>query len=251
MVPAAPPFIFSPHRRAGRCARLANLQRLPDAPRFVAEAMADEIIDRAGFMNLEPATASVLGDWTGSIAQDLAQRGASVSAIAPAEVDEERPLTGGPYDFISSTGLLDTVNDLPGALVHLRSALADGGILMAILPGAGSLLPLRKALLAAEPDRPAARMHPMVDAQAASGLMQRAGFARQVVDAQVLRVRYGSLDRLISDLRAQGLGNVLASPAPPLTRTSLQRAREAFLEQRDEDGKVTVAFELLTLTGWK
>ena len=135
--------------------------------------------------------------------------------------------------------------------MHLRTALAERGVLIAIMFGAGSLRPLRQAMLAADGERPAARMHPMVDAQSASALMQRAGFGRQVVDTQRLNVRYASLDRLIADLRAQAATSVLASAAPSLTRAQYKAASEAFLDQAEADGKVTVSFELLTLTGWK
>ena len=43
--------------------------------------------------------------------------------------------------------------------------------------------------------------------------------------------------------------SVLASPAPPLTRKGLERARSAFLEAAGPDGRVTESFEILTLTG--
>ena len=50
---------------------------------------------------------------------------------------------------------------------------------------------------------------------------------------------------------AQGLGNVLASAAPPLTRTMRERARAAFLAAADADGRVSERFEILTLSGWR
>ena len=79
----------------------------------------------------------------------------------------------------------------------------------------------------------------------------RAGFARQVADSFTLRVRYPSLDRLVADLRAQALTNVLTSVPPPLSREALERARTAFFETADTDGRVTELFEIITLTGWK
>jgi hypothetical protein len=80
--------------------------------------------------------------------------------------------------------------------------------------------------------------------------LQRAGFARQVADAWTLRLRYGSLDTLIADLRAQGLTSALADSAPPLTRVGLERARVAFLEDADRHGRVVETLEILTMTGW-
>ena len=48
---------------------------------------------------------------------------------AEPELDEERPLPFAErFDLIASLARLDTVNDLPGALVHLRDALAPRGL---------------------------------------------------------------------------------------------------------------------------
>jgi hypothetical protein len=62
-------------------------------------------------------------------------------------------------------------------------------------------------------------------------------------------VAYRSFDRLIADLRDQGLGNVLASPAPPLGKAAVERARAAFLKAAGPDGRVVETFEIITLTG--
>ena len=75
--------------------------------------------------------------------------------------------------------------------------------------------------------------------------MQRAGFADPVADSHPLRVRFADLDQALADLRQQGLGNVLARPGPPLTRSGLELARAAFGERTEE------TFEVLTLTGWR
>ena len=104
-------------------------------------------------------------------------------------------------------------------------------------------------MMAADGERPAARMHPMVDVRSAAALLQRAGWSDPVVDGRTLRVSYRSLDKLVSDLRDQGLTSVHASPAPPLPHEGLERAREAFLEGAGPDGRVTESFEILTLTG--
>ncbi|MGB3795865.1 MAG: methyltransferase domain-containing protein [Alteraurantiacibacter sp.] len=227
-------------------------QRGQDAARFVQEDMIDDIAERLAFLRFNPAKALLIGDFSGYIKQHHLSE---VPALREADIvgadaiDLQQPFPGGGYEFIAVLGLLDTVNDLPGALIHLRQALAPGGLVIAMFPGAGSLPRLRKAIYAAEPDRPAARMHPLVDTRAGAELLQRAGWKDPVVDSHSLNVRYGSLDRLVSDLREQGLGNVLSSAAPPLTRAGLVRARAAFLEQADEDGRVIETFSILTLSG--
>ncbi|MFN6936281.1 MAG: hypothetical protein ACK4NZ_14155, partial [Tsuneonella sp.] len=90
-----------------------------------------------------------------------------------------------------------------------------------------------------------------VDARSGAGLLQRAGFARQVADSWTLRLRYGSLDALVADLRAQGLTSALTDTAPPVTKAGIQRARTAFLDDADTHGRVLETLEILTLTGWK
>ncbi|MBX7526752.1 methyltransferase domain-containing protein [Qipengyuania vesicularis] len=247
----SPPRIFSRDRRKAGYRRAMVRQSQRDAARYVLDDMVEDVLDRLEFMRFEPARVLVIGDWTHTLALSLRGRGSLVEEENVRTVDEEQPLAGGPYDLIVSLSSLDRVNDLPGALLHLRAALAEGGMLIASVIGAGSLAELRRAMIAAEPDRPAARMHPLIDNAAASALMQRALFKRQVVDSRSLEVAYRSLDRLVSDLRDQGLSSSLANTPPPLGKAALGRAREAFLMARNDQGRVVENFEILTLTGWK
>jgi SAM-dependent methyltransferase len=243
------PQIFSKARRIARWRRALARQARGDAADFVFAAMAEEFEDRLGFTNHRAERALLIGDPSGRVAAELAGRSDALRTVSPLDFDEEAPFEGA-YDLIASAGSLDTVNDLPGALMHIRTALAPKGLALLSFLGAGSLPHLRRALLAAEPDRQAARMHPMVDVRSAAALMQRAGFTSQVADGFALKVRYGSLDRLVGDLRDQGLTNALASAPPALSGSAAEVARRAFLEAAEADGKVTETFEILVLTGW-
>jgi hypothetical protein len=222
------------------------LQQRPDAPRYLVEDMIEDVIERLAFLRVEPRRALVIGDHTGGLAARL-----QAEALDPAKgYDEEQPLPAGGHDLIVSLTGLDTVNDLPGALVHLRQGLAPGGLMLASFPGAGSLPVLRAAMLAADGERPAPRLHPMIDPRAGGQLLQRAGFADPVIDSRPLKVSFRSLDSLVADLRAQGLSNVLARHGPPLGRAALARARQAFAAAGAE-GRTVETFEILTLSGWK
>ena len=227
------PKIFSGVRRAAREARARTLRARPDAARWLLDEMHHDLEERIAFMQLEP------------------KRKLVIDTDGAESLDEERPLPGGPYELIAYLGKLDTVNDLPGALLHALNALDEGGIFIASMVGAGSLPMLRQIMLAADGEKPAARVHPQVDNRAATALLERAGFARQVVDSATLKVSYRSLERHITDLREQGLTNVLADSPPPLTREALARAQAAFDALKDEEGRVTETFEILTLTGWR
>jgi SAM-dependent methyltransferase len=245
-----PPTIFSRSRRIAARKRTRALQRRPDPARFVIDDIVQDMIERLAFLRHEPQRALVSGDWTGELATALERQGAEVIRVEPSEgFDEEQPFPFGGFDFIASLAALDTVNDLPGALIHMRRALAPGGRAIASFAGAGSLPVLRRIMLAADGERPAARIHPLVDARAGAQLLQRAGWAEPVSDSRALTVAYRSLGRLVADLREQGLGNVLASPAPLLGKAALDRAQAAFAAEADERGRVVETFEILTLSG--
>ena len=240
-----PPTIFSPLRRRRARERMRRLQQRPDAPRWLHEALAADMAERLAFLRHTPRRALIVGD----VGRALELADCDIVRADPAPVtgelaiDEERPLTfGARFDLIASLATLDTVNDLPGALVHLRRALAPGGLLLASFVGAGSLPGLRAAMLAADGTRPAPRLHPMVDVRAGAALLQRCGYADPVADGWQLQVRFRSLAQAIGDLRAQGLSNVLFRSGPPLGKAALARAEAAF--QPEEQ------FEIVTLTGW-
>ncbi|MBX9898901.1 MAG: class I SAM-dependent methyltransferase [Qipengyuania sp.] len=242
---SAVPTIFDENRRRARYERALVRQRRPGAARWLLEAMAEDMIERLGFLRWEGSSALISGLGGEAVAAALGH------TPAGPPLDFAGPVTGGPYDLILTLGELDTVNDLPGALIHLRHALAPGGLLLASFVAAGSVPALRHAMLVADAERPAARIHPQIDNRAASGLLRRAGFVRHVVDVHVLDVRVRDLARLLNDLRDQGLGSALADRAPALGKQALASARAAFAAPAEEDGKTSERFEIVTLTAWK
>jgi SAM-dependent methyltransferase len=237
------------------------LQRRPDAARYLAVDMAEDVLDRLAFLRHEPKRALLVGDCASLLAEALIARGCTVVRADPAPIggeillDEEQPwdhASSGEagFDLIAHLGTLGTVNDLPGALVHIRRALAEGGLAVMSWCGAGSVPALRSVMVAADGERPAARIHPQVDVRAGGDLMQRCGFAEPMSDSRTLDVRYASLARLLEDLRAQGLSSCLARPGPPLGKAGWARAQAAFADAADADGRVTEQFTILTLSGW-
>lgn len=255
---SAPPTIFAPNRRSAARARMVQLQNRPGAARFMLDDMVEDVQERLAFLRHPVRRALLIGDRQGALADALASADIAVTRADTAPtagevaLDEEAPfpaaLTEQGFDLVASLSTLDTVNDLPGALIHIRRALAPGGLAIISFAGAGSLPALRAAMLVADGERPAARVHPAVDVRSGAQLLQRAGFADPVADSRSISVAYRSLDRLVGDLRQQALGNVLATPGPALGKAGLDRARAAFLEQ-GEDGRVVERFEIVTLSG--
>ena len=235
------PRIFSTARRERRLARALAREQRPDLARFIWDEMGEDVAERLAFVRHEPVRPLFMGTVPLWLSEKLGAH--------PQGIDPESPYPFDGYDFVGALGAFDAVNDLPGALIHIRNALAPGGLAIVSFVGGASLPRLREAMIASEPDRPAARMHPLVDPRAAPGLLQRAGWKDPVVDTHTLKVRYANLDRLVHDLRDQGLGSALADQPPALSRSAFQRARTAFARHAEADGKITETFEIITLTG--
>lgn len=246
MSTATPPQIFSPARRQAARLRARRLQQRPGAATYLIDDMAEDLLERLGFLRHVPQRVLLIGRVPGELVDALKAQGAVVTCADPADgFAEEQPFPEQGFDLIASLGTLDTVNDLPGALIHIRSALAPGGLALASFVGAGSLPTMRAAMLAADGERPAPRLHPAVDVRAGGQLLQRVGWANPVVDSRTVNVRFSSLASLLADLRAQALSNVLAQPGPAFNRSQYAIANQVF-------GNSTVEnFEILTLSGWR
>ncbi len=164
--------------------------------------------------------------------------------------DEDRmPFADASFDLVVCAGVLDQVNDVPGALALARRVLRPDGLFLGAFLGAGTLTTLRSTMMAAEAERPAARFHPQIEVRAAGDLLTRAGFALQVADVETLTVRYAGLARLLGDLRGMAATSLLPG-APPIGRATLAAAAAEFAERADPDGRTPERFEIVYLTGW-
>jgi SAM-dependent methyltransferase len=238
------------------------------APGFAGHSVlrdhiVEELVDRLADVSRRFDDVLDLGCADGALGRRLAPR-QLVSADAGfafartargVQCDEDRlPFADGSFDLIVSAGVLDEVNDLPGALALARRLLRPDGLFLAGFVGGGSLPRLRSAVLAADMAvglGASPHVHPMVDLRAAADLLVRAGLTLTVTDGARLTLRYGSLGALLDDLRGAGAGNILHARARrPLTRQWLAAAADAFAAQADDDGRIGEQFELIYLTGW-
>jgi SAM-dependent methyltransferase len=174
--------------------------------------------------------------------------------LAPDAIAEPALLPFGTaaFDLVLAPWSLHTVNDLPGALLQVRRALIPDGLFLANLPGLGTLDTLRAALIAAEMEiagRAAPRVAPFATLRDAAGLLQRAGFALPVADADAITLAYAEPLRLLAELRDAGETNALhersrSMLAPAVLRRALDRL------PRNADGRTEARIEVLSLSGW-
>lgn len=250
-------------RRLRRLRRDRAARRSREAD-YLSALVADELIERLDLVKRDFRDALDLGCGSGALTMRLRQRGLNVTAADPGfafasaagglQCDEDRlPFGEARFDLVLSAGTLDTVNDLPGALIQIRRALRPDGLFLGAIAGAGSLPRLKSAMLAADSAEGGAspHLHPQIDVRAAGDLLSRAGFALPVVDCHRLDVRFTGLGRLVADLRAMAATNMLAVRSrKPISRLGLAAADADFAAAADPDGKTTERFEILYLLGW-
>jgi SAM-dependent methyltransferase len=227
---------------------------------------ADELLERLQGIRRDFREALDLGCGDGYLAAELRRRGLDATAADCSRLfagsqpngvccDEDRlPFGDASFDLVVSVGILDSVNDLPGALTLVRRSLRPDGLFLAAFAGAGTLPRLRSAMQAADAAATTGgspRIHPQIDVRAAGDLLARAGFAMPVADVDSVEIRFRGLDRLIADLRATGSTNILANRSRRfLGRAELAAAAADFAAAAGPDGRTAERFEIIYLAGW-
>ncbi len=230
----APADLFDRNRRSLRRAR-----QFADGQDYFGGLMAAALIERLDDVTRDFADALVIGGRNMALPEQLRARGMRVTvveqsaAIAQANsaiTGEEDHLAVEPesYDLILWPGGLESVNDVPGALLRCRLALRPDGLLLGCFVGEGSFPRLRAALAQAETQRPVARMHPQLDVRGFGDLLRQIGLALPVIDIDRLSIAYRKLASLVRDLRHAALTNVLAGPVEPLSRRAWAAACARF-----------------------
>jgi SAM-dependent methyltransferase len=242
--------------------------RSGQAATFLMDHAAAELGDRLAAITRRFPEAATLFTLTGAVQRVLLESGKidHVTAleaapellqgrhgqVAPGEALLLAPAS---LDLAVSLLSLHEFNDLPGVLIQIRRALKPDGLLLAALPGSGTLQELRESLLAAEAETSpgvSPRVMPFVDVRDAGALLQRAGFALPVTDLEPLTVRYDTLFDLMRDLRMMGATNALLGRArAPSARRLFLRAAEIYAARfADPDGRIRATFNIVWLSGW-
>ncbi len=253
--PPRPLFSTARHR-----AQRDRLARLPASANFLAPIIAETLLDRLAMVTRDFSRILLIGAHDRMLTAHLRATGGTVTIVeagpqlaaasgALAVEADAIDLPFASFDLIVWPGGLDSVNDVPGALLRLRALLAPDGLLLGAFVGDGSLPRLRRAAMT-DGVRPIARLHPQIDLAAMGNLLQRVGFTLPVVDVEALTVRYGDWFALVRDLRAAGLASRLGPAPPPLTRDETARIAAAFAAQADPDGRIAETFRLVHFSGW-
>lgn len=235
---------------------------------YLHRAASDGFVER-----LEPVTrafprALILGAANGVYAEaiegrfgvetiDQVEAAPSLAAAAGARIGDLDPpeLPPAMYDLALIGLELHAVNDPVGALIATRLALKPDGLMLACLFGGESLRELRETLAEAEiavRGGLSPRVAPMGELRDWGGLLQRAGYALPVADADRLEIWQPDFMALLSDLRAMGESNALFDRDRAGAPARLFAMAGALYQERyaRADGKLKATVELVFLSGW-
>lgn len=251
-------------RRRGRSARLG------ERATFLHDEIAERLADRLNDIDRVFRRVLILGALSDRLCALVAARGGiervvvadsaealarNRSGIAVVADEEAIPFAPASFDLVLGGLSLHAVNDLPGALVQIRRVLDADGLFLAACFGGATLHELRRAMLEAESEvdgGASPRVSPFADTRDAGALLQRAGYALPVADADTLTVTWPDAFALMRDLRAMGEANALAARRRTPTRRAVFAAAAARYRALfgDENGRIPATFQILYLTGW-
>jgi NADH dehydrogenase [ubiquinone] 1 alpha subcomplex assembly factor 5 len=250
--------LFDNHQRALRRDRAARTR----GDRFLQQRAFDDCVERLELLQRQFETALLIGCADPSWPARLERIAATVEVRDPgplfaltaggeAIVEDRWEPAPGAYDLVVAVGTLDTVNDLPVALVRIRHSLRPQGTFLGAMAGGDTLPQLRTAMRSADllTGGAAPHVHPRIDPASLTGLLSAAGFVDVVVDVDRIQASYPSLTRLVEDLRATGSTNVLSSRPRPLGKAAAAAAAATFAAAGD-GSRTLETFEILHLACW-
>ncbi len=243
------PLIFDRKLYLARQARASG-----EAVALLDARIAEELADRLSVINHLFGHAILITERPQRAMEALQRSGkiSRITSLAPS-ADDDLKLDDAGADAIFSLLDLQTVNDVPGYLAQIATALRPDGLAMLGFFAGDSLAELRRAWLEAESQHSGGvtpRVAPMIDLRETGGLLQRAGLALPVSDLDRVVLRYADAFSLMREIKALGFSNALIGRSNTFTsRRLLLAAAEAC--GTAPDGRVPFTIEMAWAMAWK
>ena len=215
---------------------------------FLHDLTADELQDRMSMVNREFKSIAIVSGFPTYWKNKLP----NAQSISDGDTLE---FSQASFDLTIHALSLHWANDPVGQIIQCRRALKPDGLFLAATFGGETLHELRSCLGQAEIEITGGlspRVAPMGQIRDMGGLLQRAGLALPVADAQKTNVAYRDIWHLMHDLRFMGETNALLGRLrKPTSRQIFERANELYLKTfPSEAGGINATFEILYLAGW-
>jgi malonyl-CoA O-methyltransferase len=161
---------------------------------------------------------------------------------------EQLPFRENSFELIFSSLTLQWCNDLAATMQDFLRVLKPGGLLLFTSFGPDTLKELRTCWSQIDD---AVHVNQFTDMHDVGDGLLRAGFADPVMEAETITVSYGSVDKLMADLRAIGANATAEGGRAGLTAPSvLSKLRQAYEVYRLEN-RLPASYEVVYGHAWK
>jgi malonyl-CoA O-methyltransferase len=235
----------------------------------LAERLRKDMVRRLEWIAFTPEVVLDLGCGTGHGAAALAARWPLARVVAldasPAMLVEvarrdgagriERllaqaesiPLPDASVDLVFSNLLLPWCEDLDAVFAEVARILRPRGLFTFTTLGPDTLIELRAAWRAADPE---AALHPFTDMHDLGDGLVRAGFAEPVLDVSRFTLTYPDAAALLRDLRATGTQGAMTERSRGLTGRGRLRTMEQAYERQRREGVLPASYEVVFGQAW-
>ena len=166
---------------------------------------------------------------------------------------EQLPFVDNTFDLVFSSLSMQWCNDLNAALLEAKRVLKPGGLFVFSTFGPDTLKELRYSWSKVDECN---HVNQFVDMHDIGDALLQDGFAEPVMEAEVIRLTYQSVDEIMHDLKAIGANVTADSPqnnqlAKGLSGKSvLHTVRQAY-EPFRQDNLLPVSYEIIYGHAWK
>lgn len=252
--------------------RHANEQIAPnyDNADFLCAETRARLLERLGYMAIEPRVILDLGGSTGATTKQLATlfpdatiinldwseamlaAGNNINNGHTAKLcadSQSLPLIDASVDIVVSNMMLPGCPAPERVFSETCRVLRTPGLFLFNTLGPDTLKELKRAWTKIDT---APHVHTFADMHNVGDALVHAGFREPVMDNEAIRVNYRDVDRLVEDLRAVAAMSLHPERRRGLTSPRLwRRLVDAAHALRDPNGKFPISIELITGQAWK
>jgi len=248
-----------------------------DAAAVLQREVCSRMLERLGYVKLQPARILDVGSGTGWGTRQLGERypKAELTAldIAIGMLEQARgtsswwqklfagkresflcadvealPIASGSVDMVWSNLALQWCNDLPATFVELQRVIKVDGLLMFSSFGVDTLQELRTAFRDVDGYN---HLNRFADLHDIGDMLVAAGFTDPVMEMERITLTYSDVRAVMQDLKSIGAHNATAGRAPGMMGKSAWKRVAENYETLRRNGKLPATFEIIYGHAWK